>query len=123
MKHEGTIKVPKHVADDMERLCLEPDDKVGKCETVFDQEYDFGNGYVMAVQVCATTVPREESCWTQGVLFEKGEPAPKRTDGGPNGHMLYEVACTDVGESFLGEYHIWLDDDEYVVNVEVEDGK
>jgi hypothetical protein len=116
MKYQGTIEVDKAVADDMEKLCQEPDDKVGKCEAVFDEEYDFGNGMVMAVQVCATTRPREESCWTQGVLFAKGEPVP-RDDGGPEGHMLHEITCTDVGESFLGEYCIFDGDDEYTVTV------
>jgi|GEM_PF-2159396 len=112
MKYEGTIEVACEVAEDMERLCREPADDVGKGETVFDQEYDFGNGIVMAVQVCASLSPREESCWTQGVLFAKVEDK-----NSPTGHCLSEVGCTDVGESFLGPYHIYDGDDEYIVTV------
>lgn len=106
MRHEGTLKVTQEVADEMERLCREPDDSVGKCEVVFDEEYTFANGMRLAVQVCGTTDPGEEECWTQGVLFTP--------DGG-------EVGCTDCGDSFLGEYHTQdIKGNEYVVEVVVE---
>jgi hypothetical protein len=55
----------------------------------------------MAIQVIASETPDEEECWTQGVLFN------------PAG---LELGCTDVGESFLGEYQV----DNYVVNVEID---
>ena len=104
MKYEGVMFVDAALADEMERICREPDATVKKKGTEFDREYRFENGMRMAVQVCPSSTPAEESCWTQGVLFT--------TDGN-------EVGCTDVGESFLGEYNVSHGDDEYEVVVSV----
>jgi len=105
MKYKGVIPVDQTMASKMERICREPDAAVKKASVEFDQEYRFANGIRMAVQVCSSNTPAEESCWTQGVLFT------------PDGS---EVGCTDVGESFLGEYNITYGDDEYEVDVVVE---
>jgi len=104
MKHEGKIYVAQTVADDMERLCREPDGSISDKTPAFDEEFKFPNGMRMAVQVCPSNTPAEESCWTQGVLFE------------PEGA---ELGCTDVGESFLGEYYVFHNGDSYEVTVEV----
>ena len=102
MKYTGKLFVDKVLANEMERICQESDSSVKKDGIEFDEEYKFDNGIRMAIQVCTTSDPSEESCYTQGVLFDK--------DGN-------ELACTDVGESFLGEYNIYDGDDEYEVNV------
>jgi len=105
MKYEGVMLVDAILADEMERICREPDATVSKKDVAFDREYRFENGMRMAVQVCPSDNPAGESCWTQGVLFT------------PDGS---EIGCTDVGESFLGEYNVPDGDDEYEVVVEKE---
>lgn len=102
MKFKQELHVGKELGEEMERICREPDSSVKGDGVEFDEEVTFPNGNRMAIQVCASGDPEEEPCWTQGVLF------------GPEGT---ELGCTDVGESFEGEYHIWHNDDEYVCEV------
>jgi hypothetical protein len=102
MKYIGIMVVDDAIAVEMERICEFPDSNVKSKGVEFDEEYCFENGMRMAIQVCPSNTPTEESCWTQGVLFT--------SDG-------HEVGCTDVGESFLGEYCVWDEEDEYVVDV------
>lgn len=73
----------------------------GNGEVIFDNEVVFPNGFRMAIQVIAAET-EGETAWTQGVLFDE--------DGN-------ELGCTDVGESFLGEYCVNYDGTEYIVNV------
>ncbi len=101
-KLSGKMYVEQHVADEMERICREPDGSVKSDGTEFDKEYVFEDGMRMAVQVCPSNTPAEESCWTQGVLFT---------------HEGAEVGCTDVGESFLGEYCVEYNGVDYEVTV------
>ncbi len=104
MRYEATLRVQKETAELMEKWCQEPPMDCGRGEPVFDEEVRFANGNRMAIQVIASENPNEESCWTQGVVFDK------------KGN---ELGCTDVGESFLGEYQVW---DRYKPGVyEVED--
>lgn len=102
MRYLQTLKVPSETAHELERICKEPDSGVKGDGVEFDQEVVFENGMRMAIQVCASGNPTEESCWTQGVLFDQ------------HGN---ERGCTDVGESFLGEYCVPDGDDEYVTEV------
>lgn len=102
MKYTGEMKVDTEVAVEMERLCRKADSSISKDCTQFDREFKFPNGFRMAVQVCSTLDPSEESCWTQGVMFDK---------------IGNELGMTEVGESFLGEYCVMFDGDEYEVNV------
>lgn len=102
MKYEQFLYVDGFVAVEMERIVQNPDSSVKGDGIEFDKEVVFENGMRMAIQVCSSGNPTEEPCWTQGVLFE--------SDG-------TELGCTDVGESFLGEYHIADGDNEYVVLV------
>lgn len=102
MRYLQTLKVPAETAHELERICKEPDSGVKGDGVEFDQEVVFENGMRMAIQVCASGNPTEESCWTQGVLFDQ------------HGN---ERGCTDVGESFLGEYCVPDGDDEYVTEV------
>lgn len=100
-----TLVVERNLGDEMERIVRDIEPDTAKDGVEFDKEVTFCNGMRMAIQVCGPGNPKEESCWTQGVLF------------GPQGN---ELGCTDVGESFLGEYCITFDGDDYIVNVELE---
>jgi hypothetical protein len=103
MKHEKTLLVEKVKALTFEKYCREPSAAdCGRGEIIFDSEVEFDNGYCMVIQVIASESPEDESCWTQGVLFDE------------NG---CELGCTDVGETFLGEYCVSDLGDDYVVEV------
>jgi hypothetical protein len=87
-----TLFVDRDTAEDLEMLCQKPStDNIGRGEVLYDGEARFPDGTVMVVQVIASEEPTMETCWTQGVLFDSGGR---------------ECGCTDVGESFLGEYII-----------------
>ena len=102
MRYETTLEVTQIEADSLEAICLNPHSDVKKEGVEFDREVTFENGNRMAIQVCGPTQPDIEPCWTQGVVFHEGGT---------------ELGCTDVGESFLGEYHVPVGTDEYVVNI------
>jgi hypothetical protein len=105
--YKKKLIVEPHVADVMEELCRTAP-SVGR-DIEFDESVKFDNGLLMDIQVCSGN---DDSYWTQGVLYKA---VIKDAPGDAN--CYYEVACTDVGESFLGEYHVWYKDDEYVVEV------
>lgn len=108
LSFHGVLKVAKDRAEDLERWCNEPPgrDNCGrKDEPLYDEEFTFADGIRMAVQVCPSTNPDEEECWTQGVLFT------------PDG---VELGCTDVGESFVGDYEIEHNGRWYCVEVQVD---
>jgi hypothetical protein len=65
----------------------------------YDEEYRFPDGVRMAFQVCRS---RGESCWTQGVLFDK--------DGN-------ELGCTDCSDGIETEFDIEHDGTNYCVEV------
>ncbi|MAH32737.1 MAG: hypothetical protein CMG78_12150 [Marinobacter sp.] len=102
MKHTQTLTVDKGLANKLEKLCQEPPGDCGRDEVVFDQEVKFNNRNRMAIQVIASNDPDDEPCWTQGVVFD------------PMGN---ELGCTEVGDTFVGEFIVHVDDDEYVTNV------
>jgi len=106
MKYKKTLTVPTEEAQQLERFCEEPPGDCGRGEVLFDKTVVFPNKNQVDVQVIASEEPETESCWTQAVLFD--------SEGN-------ELACTDVGESFLGEFYVYYDDDEYVVDVITED--
>ena len=83
-------------------LCQEPATDVPRDQAIFDREVVFPNGFRFAVQIVSSTQPHLDPCWTQGVLFD--------ADG-------FELACTDVGEDFLGEYIVEYGGDTYEVVV------
>jgi len=93
MKHYAVLVVGKDTADTLELFCQEPPGDCGRGEVVFDEEVKFQNGNRMAIQVIASEEPDDEECWTQGVVFDE---------------LGNELGCTDVGESFLGEYHVFV---------------
>ena len=102
MKYTSEIVVGKTLGDEMEKIVQESIIAVKKDGIEFDEEVLFSNGNRMAIQVCGPSDPGSEPCWTQGVLFS------------PEGN---ELGCTDVGEAFEGEYYVYANDDEYIVEV------
>jgi hypothetical protein len=104
MEYKTTLEVEKKLARKLEKACKTPLKDCARDEPIFDHEVLFENGNRMAIQVIATTEPDEEPCWTQGVVFD--------TVGN-------ELGCTDVGESFLGEYYVETSDDTYTCEVVV----
>jgi len=95
MRYHQKLAVENYIVDTMEMLCDTSDAEGADIE--FDQSVDFGNGYIMDIQVC-----KGDGYWTQGVLYRKSD------------NVYIEVACTDVGESFEGEYCVQYGDNEYV---------
>ena len=102
MTYSGVMLVDARQAEALERFCHEPPGDCGRGECLFDVEYVFSNGNRMAIQVVASEEPDEEACWTQGVVFDLAGN---------------EIGVTSPGDSFLGEYYVWVHEDEYVVNV------
>lgn len=102
MKYSAALKVEADKAEQLEKFCQTPPGDCGRGEVLFDEEVKFPNGHRVAIQVIASETPDTESCWTQGVLFS------------PTGS---EEGCTEVGESFLGEYYLSDGVDEYEVTV------
>lgn len=101
-KKKATLPVDKSEARRLEQYCDQPPGRFADRVIMFDEEVVFDNGMRMAVQVVASSAPDLEPCWTQGVLFDK--------DG-------CQMGCTDVSESFLGEYFISAGGVDYVVDV------
>jgi hypothetical protein len=99
---QGTLIVDQSKYNYLEDLCSTPHSDIEKDKVIYDNEYQFPNHYRMVVQVVSPLSPAEESCWTQGVLFDE------------NGN---ELGSTDVGESFGGEYCVSYEGQDYVVTV------
>ncbi len=108
MIYRRKLKVPSHIADEMTRIVNEADSSVKGGGVEYCEDVLFDDGRFMTIQVCASENPSEESCWTQGVLYERSGNDPV---------VAYELTCTDVGDSFLGEYHLDYDGNEYIVEV------
>lgn len=99
--HE-TMILPNDTLDRLEELCRGPATGCGRDETVFDREVTFDDGCRMAIQVVAPNEPETESCWTQGVLFDKGGA---------------EIGLTEPGEGVGGEYRVETEGGFYTVVV------
>ena len=102
MLYEALLILPKDKVDLLEKYCRFPaaDCKAG--ETLFDKELVFSDGNRMAIQVITSLSPIEETAWTQGVLFD------------PMGN---ELGCTDVSDSFAGDYYVFSKGDTYCSRV------
>ena len=94
MKTE-TLFVDCILGDQLEEWCDKPPTDVGRGEVLFDEEVVFKDGTRMAIQAICSEDPTSEPIWTQGVLF---------------GEEGTELGCTDVGESFYGEFQV----DDYI---------
>jgi len=84
------LQVDPEIGDKLEKWTDMPPTDVGRGEVLFDQQVMFPNAYRLAVQAISSTEP-DEPMWTQAVLFDK------------NG---LEVGCTEVADSFYGEYQV-----------------
>ena len=109
--HKGTLEVPADKMQFCQRACQENRDDldIGKDEKIFDESVAFGNGFVMDIQVIGPL--SNEPCWTQGVLYRANDAFATEKP------VYNEVACTEVGESLEGEFHVEYDGDEYKVEV------
>lgn len=106
MSNIQTITVERDEAEVIES-CLRsggciPDSSYN--DLVFVRTAKFPNGYEMDIKV--VNAPEEDGgAWTEGVLFDQ---------------RGYELGCTDVLDTLLGEFTVWLDDVEYIVKVDAE---
>lgn len=98
-EYRSTIVVPAKELRQVNRLLRGPATDCGRDETFYEQEVFFegSGGKRMLVQAIASSEPSEGG-WTQGVLFEPDETG-----------LLHEVGCTDVGDTFDGEYTVYHD--------------
>jgi hypothetical protein len=94
MKTE-TLFVDCILGDQLEEWCDKPPTDVGRGEVLFDEEVVFKDGTRMVIQATCSEDPTSEPIWTQGVLI---------------GEEGTELGCTDVGESFYGEFQV----DDYI---------
>lgn len=101
--YRGLLQIPAAELQELERRLCEPDANCRRDEPLFDREVVFPDGCRMAIQVIASTLPAEESAWSQAVLF---------TETGN------EVCCSDVGETLAGEWTLSFDEVDYRVDVE-----
>jgi hypothetical protein len=111
MIHRKTLMVPSYIADEMTRIVNEPDSSVKGGGVEYSEDVVFDDRRSMTIQVCSSENPSQESCWTQGVLYDRPQWDVFGFEITP------EIACTDVGDSFLGEYHLEYEGDEYIVEV------
>jgi hypothetical protein len=105
--NEAIIRLPQREINRLNDLLNQPNTDIARDGCVFDEEVAFGNGYRIAVRVCAPNTPSEESCWAEAVLFDD--------DG-------CELSVTNPdGDSVEGEYVCYDGKDEYIVIVEAFD--
>lgn len=98
--YSATMEVSAEMATKMQECCNVGLPDCGRAELLFDQEHVFPDYRRMAIQVWSGE--GDEPGWTQGVLY------------GPEGT---ELGCTEVGESFLGDYTVRYENIEYTVEV------
>ena len=108
MKYTKMLKVSKEDADRINRYLNVPPENESDClglnETI-TFTVDFGDGIEMDIKCCGVKFREGESnlSWTEAVLFNKGS----------------EVACSEPGESFLGEWVLEYGGNQYCATVEV----
>lgn len=110
MKFVQPLTIDRVEFDEMQAAVEFPSERMPKDSCIFDRVVHFPDGIHMAIQVVSPLRPQEESCWTQGVLFL--EHPVGRSD-----KVWHEVGCTDVGDSFDGEYTVEYGGNEYTVVV------
>jgi hypothetical protein len=94
-----TIRVWQSEYDRLSACCKEGYVCADEDGYELDEEVKFPGGIRMAVQVCKA---RGDSCWTQGVLFDK---------------VGNELGCTDCSDGIYGEFEIEFEDTLYSVEV------
>lgn len=101
-RYYETLYIEPTLGKELQRCCDEIVTDVKKCGTEFDEEVTFPDGARMAIQVCGPSDPEEESCWTQGVVFDK--------DGN-------ELGCTPACDRLDGSYGVDTNEASYWVHV------
>lgn len=108
-KFERTITISQNEDAQLKKWLSEPidendhrDNYPSEDET-FTKTAVFDNSYEMDIKCCGVQYEdgNTNACWTEAVLFRNGS----------------EVTHSDVGDEFVGEWHLVSDDDEYIVNV------
>lgn len=114
MNYTAEIRVSEEDAKYFEMLCQNPND-IPRDFVPFYEEVKFENGMIACIQVVSPENPENESSWTQMVLFS---PEKDKTRG-----IVFnqEVACSEVKETFIGEYKIDYNGNKYIVEVLIED--
>lgn len=102
MTLRASLPVPKAQFDRMVRSCEDPQPALRRDDIIFDHDVTFPDGRWMAIQVCTSGNPSQESCWTQGVLFSR------------EGH---ELNSTDAMDVFGGTYSVPFQGTRYEVEV------
>lgn len=97
------LGVPWNKANEMATRCLEPADDLEKDTRLFDEEVTFEDGMRMAIQIVSPMEPGKESSWSQAVLYD---------------HDGCEIGFTDVCDNFLGPFHYFANDNEYIADVQ-----
>ena len=99
------IEVPQKELLRVNGLLRGPAHGCRRDDCFYQVEALFEGGFAMIVQAI-TAMDTAHGGWTQGVLFSKG------ADG-----LMVEVGCTDVGETFDGEYIVFAKGTKYAVSV------
>ena len=100
------LRLGRDEAARLERLCAAPDPDLARDQIVFDRDVPFSEDRTACIQVISSSDPGKKACWTQAVLFQHGVA-----------DEFLELACTPPGDTVLGEYCMYLKDDEYTIDV------
>lgn len=105
MKYKARLLIPQSELEVINKyLNAETEEEFqGEDSTIINSAF-FPNGMVMDIKCCGC---QDESSWTEAVLF-----MPTKNGG------LCEVGCTDVEETYLGDWELDFNGDTYVVVVE-----
>jgi len=115
MNYSTELRVSEEDANYFGKLCQSPNAELVGNAVLFDEEVKFKNGMVGCIQVISGENPENESCWSQFILYEPVKDKARGTT------FLGEVTCSEVKETFLGEYKLSYGEDEYTISVLIED--
>lgn len=106
MVRRATMRVPRTIAETMNRDCRRRNPDHPTNVPIFDEESHFSNGMMVVIQVHAQ---KEGPAESSAVLYEPADPP---SDGFCE--VLFEVG----DDGLTGEYVLLSDGDEYIVTVE-----
>ena len=104
MKHKARLMIPRSALEVINKyLEAETEEEFQGEDNTIINSVKFPDGMVMDIKCCGC---QNENSWTEAVLF-----IPNKNGG------LIEVCCSEVDESYLGEWELEFDGDSYVVEV------
>lgn len=106
MRDTKEIKISKKLADEIDNLLTHGDRNFGEDCTIVKTAV-FDDGYEVDIKCCGVQCDDDNedyTAWAEAVLFHNGS----------------EVVYTSPSERFDGEWVLFTDENEYVVNVVVE---